>query len=161
MIFQPQDATLVGNVEEMPFAWCVYEHTIHAPGHDKTDVVYVSWCRLAEVYGLLYAKRNSEWASLTATPGTYVYVRIVATGTEADCRNEAMKRATTLRPRPVCNLKGIDTTLVKRRIACSNGQTYASQTEAARILSLPQGMLSRHLSGQLKHVKGLKFWRVE
>lgn len=160
MILQPQDATIAYPVADMANAWCAYEHVMHQPGQEQTSVVYISWCKLHEVYNLTYASRNSEWVKL-ATPGTYIYVRIIAIGGEADCRNLAIRKTRETSPMPVCNLKGVDMTLTSRRLGCSNGEEYESQTDAARILGVPQSMISQQLAGKLKHVKGLKFWRLQ
>lgn len=163
MLYQPQNAEIVYSLNDLPNAWCVYEHRLHKPGGEPSEVIFVSWCKLNEVYNLTYAARNSEWKKLSATPGVFIYVKIIATGTESDCRNAAVRHMRTFDPMPICNLKGVDTTLVSRRIGCSNGKEYESQTDAATQLGIPQGMISRHLNAgpnHVKHVKGLTFWRL-
>lgn len=144
---------------KMAHQWCVYEHHLHNPDDGSASLIFISWCKLTDAYTLADAARNSEWARLVK-PSSWLTVRIIQTGNEIDCRNHAMAHMRALQPMPICNLKGIDTTLIARRIGCSNGQEYETQTAAAKALGIPQGMLSRHLKGDLKHVKGLTFWRI-
>lgn len=131
--------------------WCAYEH--HSPPH----VVYVNACRLVDVFKMREARDNSEWLRMFANGGGIVLHFLCIT----DDRNEAMRvaieRCKSLPTMPRCNLHGYNMHKAPRKIICSNGATYKSQNEAAKLLNISQGNLSKHLRGELTSVSGYTF----
>lgn len=144
-----------GNLTKRP--WCVYEHWLHDPdAPDGRTLIFVSACKLTDVFTLIDGKANSEWNRLV-TDRSYLFIRIVFTGERVACQREAANHARRQSPYPRCNLAGFNMHGANRPILCSNGVTYSGQTEAAQALGLNQGQISLHLRGQVATVKGYTF----
>lgn len=150
--------TLKPHHSHRPSHWCVYQHELHDLETGDMRVIYVSWCRLVEVFTFKDAERNTEWMKLV-TDAHHVTVRILAMGSQDDCRNYSAQYVRTLPAMPECLVKGIDIGSATHRICCSNGMEYASQQDASAALNIPQGMISQAVNGKIKHAKGLHFWR--
>lgn len=158
MTLQAQQSVVMADFTTFDKQWCVYEHHLHEPGEETLKVIYVGACKLANVYALADAMRNTHWATLKHTrPGSFLYVKVIMTGERVECMNASVKHILSHNPRPVCNQYGRDTSGWIRPILCSNGQEYATQQEAALALGLNQGQISQHLAGNVKSVKGFTF----
>lgn len=150
--------TIEGYVRDLiNHTWAVVEYSVFdvdAP-HGKR-LIYILGCKLSVVTSLAEPARNSEWNKIVSD-ATYLYINVCFIGEKFAALREASNRVRALSPRPHCNARGYSLNNVSRPIVCSNGITYPSQIEAARALGINQGQLSRHLSGELQHVKCLTF----
>lgn len=146
-------ATLpIPDVAAVQDLWCVYEH------HVPPAIILVHYCQLAHVFTMREARLNSEWQEIFATGGavTLHITHVVASQTEAE--QLARQRIKSLPVMPRCNLRGFNMRSTTRKVACSNGITYNSQSHAAKMLGLSQGNISRMMRGELASIAGLKFW---
>lgn len=146
----------INNVNNFTNLYAVYEHVL-ADG----KVIFINLCRLTEVFTLKQARDNSEWRKLFANGGGMFINIIHTTNDEIEGRNFASKRIAELGYRPHCNLYGHDLRVHNRRIRCSNGEIYNSQSDAARALGLHQGNLSKHMKGFSKTIGGYWFEYVD
>lgn len=153
----PQSScTLTDLVSRFNAQWCVYEHHLHNPETGEAELIYIDACSLTNVYQLREARANTEWQRIV-TPNSWLYVKVIWTGPRADCLKEAHRHKNSLPAVPRCNKYGYSTVGQQRQVECSNGIQYENQLDASLKLGINQGQLSRHLSGQLKHVRGLTF----
>jgi hypothetical protein len=132
---------------------CVVEYqvtdTIHPP-----VCMLITHCRLADAFNMAIPRRNSEW--LRSVDGNHgVLVIIHAVGERIECMKEASRLSVLHQPR--CNVYGYDKRGQRGVIACSNGQTYRTQMEAAEALGIDQGAISRVLRGAARSTSGLTF----
>lgn len=158
MAIQSADSLLVVDTRVMPsLVWCAFEHqAVLEPGSPPV-VIFVSACRLSDVYKLSEGKTNSDWAAIFANGG-HVLVRIIATGDKTDIIRHAQKHARTLQPTPRCNLRGVNMSGGRRAVKChQTGEVYASQLAAADALGVTQSALSQHLAGKLNAIGGYTF----
>lgn len=152
-----QDCALVLNTKSATELWCVYEHLVSFSADQPPQVIYVNACRLQDVWKMTEARSNSEWQAIFAQGG-HTLVRVVAI---ADNRDDATKHArahiATFDPMPRCNLRGFNNKGAARRVVCSNGTTYPTQSAAAAALGVTQSAISQALRGDLKQVGGWSF----
>ena len=135
--------------------WCVYEHISPANG----EIVYVSTCKLTDVFHMHQGHNNSEWRNLIETDPRMI-IRIVAvTDDNVAAFNEARRIINAKQPQPRCNLYGYNLTGSQGVIVCNDGRIFMTQGEAARALGCSQSSVSQHLSGKLDSVKGFKLAR--
>lgn len=149
------NCSIIVNVKNVLSQWCVYEHWATLRAGDPPTCVMVGTSKLIDVYKLLEGRVNSEWARIFAGGG-HVMVRIVKT---AENRREAMALAVAQSrkydPLPLCNRNGFALYGGMRRIVSSTGEVFATQREAANALGVSGPTISRHLSGELNHVRGV------
>jgi len=154
-------ATIIGTARTMRDQWCVYEHMVDSGDPLKPpQIIYIGACKLAEVFDMRDAQNNSDWTEIMVVDRPLI-INIVATTPDA---REAVRYAVDHIARqpqtPRCNLHGYNLHGQQRRLRCSNGTEYANQSEAARLLNVSQGAISRHLKGHLSTVKGYTFTYV-
>jgi hypothetical protein len=138
--------------------WCVYEHHLAKPAPQPPEIVYIGACLLRDAWTLTDARNNSEWAKLFADGSQPIGIHIVSiTNDRHKAQNAAVARVRTITPMPRCNVYGHTLFGATRSLLCSNGQTYANQTEAASMLNVSQSAISQHMRGTLKSVKGYTF----
>lgn len=146
------DSSLIIDTTNPGQQWCAYEHLATFEAGAPPQVIFVNACKLADVYRLVDANRNSEWRRIFGKGG-HIMVRIIAIGEQAEVTKFAIAHMRSLTPMPMCNLKGYTTKGTAQRIECiTNGVTYGSQKEAADTLGISGSAISRHLRGDLKHV---------
>jgi hypothetical protein len=155
---QSADSLLVVDTRIMPSqVWCAYEHQAVLTEGAPPQVIFVSACRLCDVYKLNEGKTNSDWHSIFYNGG-HVLVRIIATGDKADIIRHAQKYARSLQPTPRCNLHGFSIKGGRRAIRCHQTDiVYPSQLAAAEALGLSQGAISQHLDGKISNLNGMTF----
>lgn len=156
---QPQ-SIIAATMSEFGKAWCVVEYMINDGQGGPPEPMLITAVRLVDAYTFAEASRNSEWRKYV-TPDHGVIVQIHVIGTRQECVTEANKMIMHRNPRPRGNVYGYNSFSLARKIQCSNGQVYENQAEAARLLDVNQGAISRNLSGGLKQVKGYIFTYVE
>jgi hypothetical protein len=142
---------------DFPSAWCVAEYSvIDQTGALPPVSMIITATKLRDVFTFAEVSRNSEWRKcVTAEHAVLVTVTLI--GDRPTCQREANRAVMARNPRPRCNMYGFNSFSLARPILCSNGETYQNQAEAARILDLNQGAISRHLKGELRSVKGYTF----
>lgn len=152
------DSSLAVDTKSARGLWCVFEHLAQFVADKPPEVIFVSVCKLSEVYRLIEGVRNSEWNRIFAEGGT-VMVRIVATTEEKhEAQRYAVQHMRTLEKHPRCNLHGVLQHGRTRPIMEIESKiVYASQTDAASKLAISASAISRHLNGQLSHVNGYTF----
>lgn len=156
-MIKKQDASVIGNTMDIDKQFCAYEHLAVIQPGKPPEVVFVSVCKLLDVFRMVEGRRNSEWAKMFSHGGD-VMVRIIATGTErTEVIRFAMNHMKQLPAKPRCNLHGVMMKGIKRPIICSNGQTFNSQLDAARALGVSASAISRHLKGDFNTVGGYTF----
>lgn len=156
-MIKKQDASIIGNTMNLDKQFCAYEHLAVVEPGKPPEVVFVSACKLLDVYRMVEGRRNSEWAKMFRDGGD-IMVRIIATGPDrTEIIRFAMNHMRQMSPRPRCNLHGVLMKGVARPLICSNGQTFNSQVEAARALGVSASAISRHLKGELNTVAGYTF----
>lgn len=158
MAVQTADSTLIVDSGAKPGdVWCAYEHSATLEAGKPPSVIFVSACRLVDVYKLTEGKTNSDWSALFERGGQLL-VRIIATGDKVDVIKHAQRHARSLPTLPRCNLHGINVRGARRAVLChQNGRTYATQREASDELGLSQSAISQHLDGKLTAVRGYSF----
>jgi len=149
------NCSIIVNTQTVLSQWCVYEHWATLKADEPPVCIMVGSSKLVDVYKLLEGRINSEWTRIFASGG-HVMVRIVAT---ADDRKKALQLAVAQSrkydPLPVCNRNGFALYGGLRRIVSSTGEVFANQREAANALGVSSPTISRHLSGELQHVRGV------
>lgn len=154
---QQADCSIVIDTTAQPGAlWCAFEHLAVLEPGAPPSVIFVSACRLIDVYRLVEGRTNSDWASLFDRGGA-VMVRIVATGEQIEIIRFARSHVMAMQPMPRCNLKGFNVRGQQRAVRCSNGVTYRTQREASLALGVSQSAISQHLAGKLTTVRGYMF----
>lgn len=151
-----QQCVAVATVAEFSKAWCVVEYMITDGHGGPPEPMLITACRLVDAYTFADANRNSEWRKY-ATPAHGAVAQVHAIGTRQECQQHATKMIMGRNPRPRGNVYGFNSFSLARPLECSNGQEYPNQAEAARMLNLNQGAISRHLKGELRTVKGYTF----
>lgn len=145
-------------VEAFREKWCVYSHCLDP----STEIFYLGFCKLPEVYKHADAYRNSYWRQ-HVTDQTVIRVTVLAT------MDNPIDAQTALRQlfnecRPEANVKGYLQSR-KTTVTCvegaNKGSTYESITECALRNGISQGALSNHLNGRpgYESVLGNKFMR--
>ncbi len=158
-IFPPEAAPIIHHglnvtADGLRNVWCVYEHSIHQQDAPPA-AIFVGYCRLNDLFMMREARNNSEWARITNNGNVPIMLRIVALTDEmTDANKLALSQLATYPTWPHCNANGYNLEAARRTIQCSNGQTFTSQEEAARVLGVSQSAVSQHLRGRLKAVKG-------
>jgi len=141
---------------ETPRAWCVAEYFMNMPDQLGASLM-ITAAKLSEVFMFIECNRNSEWRKLVK-PDSRILTMIYGIGEKHDCMREASRLIISRGPSmPRCNLYGGNSMGTSRAIECSNGETYATQSEAAETLGLSQSHISRHLKGLCRDVRGFKF----
>lgn len=147
--------------------WAIYKAFVYRappmtdPNADGWhECVYIGWCKLQDVFRFPDAQRNNLWKD-KVKPSDWLTIQITWVGENIAIRKQYNVIVREMKPRPICNERGYSTTNGKLPVMCSNGTTYSSQSEAARLLGLIQGKISLHMSGRLEDVKGLKFWYAD
>jgi hypothetical protein len=148
---------MIGLAKEMNTLWCVYEHWLVIKPGEPPQIIYVGACRLPEVFDMRNARNNSDWSAIFQVDREIMLSIIMTTPDQREAMNFSIRHAKGLPEMPRCNLHGFNMFGQSRRLLCSNGQEYTNQTEAAKVLGLNQGAISRHLKGHLQSVKGLVF----
>ena len=156
------DCNIVLNPNKINDTFCVYEHYWINPdpaAEQPMVLVFVGAEKLSDLFYFRQGRRNSEWHRLFGSTDTNLLVRVIMTcETEVEAHNKAITHIRTFDPIPQCNLKGFNLSQTSRKLVCSNGQEYDSQTDAARKLGINQSGISKHLlNGRPKHVNGLTF----
>lgn len=141
-----------GKCEEFVKGWCVVEYQF------DSIPMWIGAVGLQHVYTFSQMTGNSEWRKLYH-PERMITIYIRAIGDKLSCMQEATKTLREMPTMPHCNLRGVNSYAISIPLICSNGETYQSQAEAARILGLNQSALSKHLRGELMQVKGYTFAR--
>lgn len=157
MTYTPQDASIIIDPNRNHELWVVYEHWWFNPdGADQ--IVYVNTCMLKDVFYMREARNNSHWLKWFADTGHQVRVRIIATyGNMIDAQRAAITHLKKFNPMPPCNEYGLQLSYAGRPLLCSNGQEYATQSDAAMALGVSQSNISEHMRGRRKNVKGYTF----
>lgn len=158
MTYLPQNgASIIVDPNHHHETWAVYEHWwYNTEGDDQ--LVYVNACKLADIIHMREARNNSHWLKWFDGSGRMLRIVIVATYTDMiEAQRAAMNHIKKFDPIPPCNLYGSTISYAGRPIMCSNGQEYATQSDAATALGLSQSNLSEHLRGRRKSVKGYTF----
>lgn len=157
--FHKTDALIFHRVDADTPTWCAYEIS-YQDGTAPPTIIFVSACKLQEVFTIRPAMNNSEFRKIVK-PGAVVGIRIFATGTNVHAiRRAAQERLEAFPSRPICNARGfrVSTPGRARPIRCSNGKTYRNQNEAALDLGVQQPTISRHLAGFAQSVAGETLW---
>jgi hypothetical protein len=162
MTLTPTDCSIGIEIAAMQDAWCVYEHWMQLSAEPGTppDLVFVGACKLREVFNLTQGRNNSEWQALAASrPDMSVFIRVIGITPDAiEAQRAASNHVHSLPAVPRCNLRGYNVASSTRRIRCSNGMTYDSQSDAAAQLDCSQASISQHLKyGRPRTVKGHTF----
>ncbi len=141
--------------------WCVYEHYVpsETPGTPPL-LIFIGACKLIDVFNVQHARNNSDWTEIFAHDRPLLITVVETMSTQEEAMNRSIVRVRALPEPPRCNLHGFNLFGQKRRLACSNGQEYATQAHAAKALNISQGAISRHLKGHLSSVKGFTFTYV-
>ena len=136
-------------------AWAVYEHSL------GTTVLFVGVCQMRDIYNPRDARNNSEWVKQAVFDR--MATRVVSTHeTEPEAQRAATEWLAGMDKPPHCNEHGYPLNSRARPVMCSNGQRYASQSEAARLLDLQQSSISMALgNGGRKTAGGLRFWYAD
>ena len=113
--------------------------------------IWVGIVKLRNVFHFNEPAKNNQWRNYV-TPESNIMVTINVTGSAMECQHETNKLINALKP--VCNVHGHN---FSKRILCSNGQMYKTQSEAAADLGINQSAISAALSGRLRSVKGYSF----
>ncbi len=156
---QPSSLTIV-TPQGCADDWCLFEHSIIVNQGEPPQVIYVGTCRLRDVYKLIEARRNSEWRRIV-TDRTPLFLRILQTGDKGEMIRASASQVRTYPAFPRCNLVGHDAFAMTKALICSNGETYKSQADAADSLGVSQSAISRHLRGEVRHVRGYTFAYVD
>lgn len=152
------NAAVIIDVGALGDTWCAFEHlAVLEPGRPP-EVIMVGACPLVDVFRLREGRENSEWAKMFRNGG-HLMIRIVHT--EADrsaVRRFALEHSRKFDPMPRCNVKGFRVSHRHQPIKCEQtGKRYKTQKQAADDLGLTQSAISRHMKGELAHVKGFVF----
>jgi hypothetical protein len=151
------DTPITGVANVLRDAWCVYEHYTLTPG-EPPQLIYMATCPLIDIYRMREARDNSEWSAVTNNGTIPIMCRIVATTDDMnEARDFAIRHIKSFPNMPRCNLHGYNMHKSARRLMCSNGKEYATQSDAARDLGVNQSAISQHLQGRLRSVKGFTF----
>jgi hypothetical protein len=113
--------------------------------------VWVGVVKLRQAFHFNEPAKNNQWKHYV-TNTSDIMVTINATGSAMECQHQTNKLINALKP--VCNVHGHN---YAKRILCSNGQMYKTQSEAAIDLGINQSAISAVLSGRLRAVKGYSF----
>lgn len=149
-------SSIIATPEAFPAAWCVREVIFREHIDAPWQMLMLDVCELRN--GHLFGKMqyNKAWREHVKADMA-VMINITNIGDPVSCRRERDRRLSTMDPKPYGNSVHTITTHRRAMIVCSNGQIYANQMAAAVALGLNQGQISRHLRGELKHVKGITF----
>lgn len=142
-----QQSTTIGTIDHLQKD---YASVSYSTG-DPFAVIWIGVVKLHDVYKFIEPGKNNQWRH-HVTPDTQLVVTVHYTGSRIECQIESSKLI--LKHKPVCNLTGHSHS---KRISCSNGQIYATQSEAAQALGLNQGGISSVLNGRLKSISGYYF----
>ncbi len=138
--------------------WAVYQVIVRWNDDPAIlpETIFIDCCKLNAIFGFARAQQNTDFLAI-ARSGIGCALNILhITEDKNEANRETFKLVKQLNPR--CNLRGYNLAgNTGRPIMCSNGQTYANQSEAALSLGLSQGAISRHMKGELKHVKHFRF----
>ena len=142
-----QQSTTIGTIDQLQKD---YASVSYSTG-DPFAVIWVGVVKLHDLYKFIDPGENNQWRH-HVTPHTQLVVTIHYTGSKIECQIESSKLI--VKHKPVCNMTGHSHS---KRIACSNGQIYATQSEAAQALGLNQGGISSVLNGRLQSISGYHF----
>lgn len=154
---QQIDTVIVLDTATIADTWCAYEHLAQFEVGMPPQVVFVNACPLVDVYRMMEGRRNSEWLRMFQNGGSIMVRIIYQSSSKLEAMRFAMDHAKSLPHAPRCNLHGMNTKGIPRRIVCSNGQIYENQKHAATALALQPAAVSRHMRGQLRQVGGYTF----
>lgn len=153
----PVDTSLVLDTRRVNSYFAVVEHLAAMSPGQPPQIIYVGCERLVDVYKMINARQNTEWARIYQSGGS-VMVRIIALADErAEATRYAILHIRAMEAMPRCNNIGSTIRMIGRPVTCSNGETYTSQKHAADVLGLSQSSVSRHMRGDLSHVRGYTF----
>ena len=158
-----QDAPILATLTDLQASHCIVEYGLMIAGAPPRTML-IEVCKLSDVFLMVEARRNSEWRKLIARPDiNAVTIHVRHMGDKAECESlrgrmlyDLIKAGDT----PACNAYGTNMNNRAQAIACSNGETYRTQSDAAERTGVTQSAVSQCCAGKLKSVKGLVFWRV-
>lgn len=137
---------------------CAFEHSMTINPGEPPRVIFVSACKLNDLFMMREGMANSEWARLTDNGKRSIIVTILAiTNTPLEANRVAFAHMQGLPEWPHCNKHGYNLDRAARRIKCSDGREFANQDEAARAINCTPSAISQHMRGKLAHVKGYRF----
>jgi hypothetical protein len=114
-------------------------------------LIWIGVVKLRQAFHFNEPAKNNQWRHYV-TPMSNIMVTINATGDRRECQHETNKLINSLKP--ICNVHGHN---YSKRILCSNGQMYKTQSEASADLGINQSAISAALSGRLNSVRGYSF----
>lgn len=156
MTVTPQpNCAIISVAAAMPGAWCTYEVWAHDPDTGEASLIFINYTSLKDVVMLIDLNRNTRWQEMSKR-GTWVTLKIIATGPRDEIRSHATAHLLAHNPRPECNTYGYALG-GKRRIKCSNGVVYETQQAAAAALGISQSAISQQMRGRIAAVKGYTF----
>ena len=137
---------------------CAFEHSMPINPGEPPRCIFVSACKLSDLFTMREAINNSEWARMTNNGKVPVIVTILAiTNTALEATRVAFAHMQSLPEWPHCNKHGYNLDRASRRIKCSDGREFNNQEEAARAINCTPSAISQHMRGKLAHVKGYRF----
>jgi hypothetical protein len=142
-----QQSMTIGTIDEQQKDYA----TVSYATCDPFAVIWIGVVKLHDVYKFIEPSKNNQWRT-HVSPHTEIIVTVHCTGSKIDCQVHAGKLI--VQHKPVCNMTGHSHS---RRVACSNGIIYATQSEAAQALGINQGAISSVLNGRLKSAGGHYF----
>lgn len=150
-----QTLILNGTPDTLAQTWAVIQYMINSDQPNQPPIIFaIVACPWPDTVTMVEASKNSEWQKYV-TKDRPVLAEVLFTGTKIECMQAASRFV--VQREPHCQRFGAQMSHRTARLMCSNGQTYATQSEAAQLLGLNQGAISQHLKGKLRHVKGYTF----
>lgn len=160
MLTEQTNCVIAATGSTMHGPWVVAEYNVlHPSGAYPPQCIMVLACTWPDALTMRVAMANSELRRMV-TSETMLTMVIRATGDKGDCMAYASRIIANMPARPYCNEHGHNVLALGRRIGCSNGETYANQSAAARALGIAQSSISQCLAGKARTVGGWEFWYV-
>lgn len=146
------ECTIAAQMNQMTNAtYCVVSYQ-RINGTAPPTLMMITACPLSQAFNMTVPGRNAYWRSVM-TPETGVIVEVHKIGTKQECNIDATSRMARAPVKPEC-MRWTVAARGTRLIACSNGQTYRDQSEAADALGVSQSAISQCLRGHMATVRG-------